>query len=123
MQGGNELKEAYKNMKREAKVAVAKAKNEAYKEWYDKMGTEEGERMIYEVENKGQDQEKDIGEVNVIKDQTGDMLTDEANIKERWREYFSNLSNVENVREQLGEIIAVEAPVHEISREEVNKAI
>ena len=35
MQGGNELKEAYKNMKREAKVVVAKAKNEAYKEWYD----------------------------------------------------------------------------------------
>ena len=27
-------------MKREAKAAVAKAKNEAYKEWYDKMGTE-----------------------------------------------------------------------------------
>ena len=25
MQGGNELKEAYKNMKREAKAAVAKA--------------------------------------------------------------------------------------------------
>ena len=37
MQGGNELKEAYKNMKREAKAAVAKGKNEAYKESYDKM--------------------------------------------------------------------------------------
>ena len=49
MQGGNDLKEAYKNTKREAKAAVAKAKNEAYKEWYDKMGTEEGERMIYMV--------------------------------------------------------------------------
>ena len=32
-------------MKIEAKAAVAKAKNEAYKEWYDKMGTEEGEWM------------------------------------------------------------------------------
>ena len=31
MQGGHELKEAYKNMKRGAKAAVAKAKNEAYK--------------------------------------------------------------------------------------------
>ena len=49
MQGGNELKEAFENMKREAKAAVAKAKNEAYKEWYDKMGTEEGERTIYKV--------------------------------------------------------------------------
>ena len=49
MQDGNELKEDYKNTKREAKAAVAKAKNETCKEWYDKMGTEEGERMIYKV--------------------------------------------------------------------------
>ena len=47
MQDGNELKEAYKKTKREAKAAVGKAKNEAYKEWYDEMGIEEGERMIY----------------------------------------------------------------------------
>ena len=26
---------------------------EAYKEWHDKMGTEEGERMIYKVAKKG----------------------------------------------------------------------
>ena len=52
MQGGNELKDAYNNMKREAKATVAKAKNEADKEWHDKMGTEEGERMIYNVANQ-----------------------------------------------------------------------
>ena len=51
------------------------------------------------------------------------MLTDEVKIKERWREYFSNLLNVENAREQLGEVPAVEGPVQEISREEVKKAI
>ena len=57
MHGGNELKEAYTKMKREAKAAVAKAKNEAYKEWYDKMGTEEGGMMIYKAaKHKGQDQ-------------------------------------------------------------------
>ena len=123
MQGGNELKEACKNMKREAKVAVAKAKNEAYKEWYDKMGTEEGERLIYKVAKQRARSRRDIGEVNVIKDQTGDMLTDEVKIKERWREYFSNLLNVENAREQLGEVPAVEGPVNEISREEVKNAI
>ena len=71
MQGGNELKEAYKNMKRETKAAVAKYTNEAYKEWYDKMGTEEGERMIYKVTKQRASSRKEIGEVNVIKDQTG----------------------------------------------------
>ena len=80
MQGEDELKEAYKNTKREAKAAVAKAKNEAYKEWYDKMGTEEGERLIYKVTKQRARSRRDIGEVNVIKHQTGDMLTDEAKI-------------------------------------------
>ena len=50
------------------------------------------------------------------------MLIDEVKIKERWREYFSNLLNVENAREQLGEVPA-EGAVQEISREEVKKAI
>ena len=123
MQGGNELKDAYKNPKKDAKAAVAKANNEAYKEWYDKMGTEEGERMIYKVAKQRARSRIDIGEVNGIKDQIGEMPTDEVKIKERWREYFSNLLNVENAREQLGEVPTVEGPVQEISSEEVKKAI
>ena len=47
---------------------------------------------------------RDTGEVNVIKDQIGEMLTDEVKIKEGYREYFSNQLNVENTREQLGEV-------------------
>ena len=78
--------------------------------------------MIYKVEKRTRSI-RDIGEVNVIKDQIGEMLTDELNTKERWREYFSNLLNVENAREPLGEVPAVEGPVQEISREEVKKAI
>ena len=114
MQGGNELKEAYKTTKREAKAAVAKAKHEAYKEWYDKMGTEGGERMIYRVAKQRAMSRKDTGEVNVIKYQIGEMLADEVKIKERWRKYFSNLLNVENAREQHGEVPTVEGPVQEL---------
>ena len=110
-------------MKREAKAAVAIAKNEAYKELNDKMGKEEGERRIYKVAKQRARSRRDTGEVNVIKDQIGEMLTDEVKIKERWREYFSNLLNVVNAREQLGEVPAVEGPVQEISREAVKKAI
>ena len=119
MHGGNELKEAYKNPKRE-KAAVAKAKTRHTKSG---MGTKEGERMIYKVAKQRARSRREIGEVNVIKDQIGELLPDEVKIKERWREYFSNLLNVENVREQLGEVPAVEVPVQEILREEVKKAI
>ena len=72
MQGGNELKEVYKNMKRKAKAAVANAKNEACKEWYNKKGTEEGELMINKVARQRARSRRDIGEENVIKDQTGE---------------------------------------------------
>jgi len=54
-------------MKREAKATVAKHKKEAKKEWYDKMGTEEGERMIYKVAKQRARAKRDIGEVNAIK--------------------------------------------------------
>ena len=55
-------------MKRKAKAAVAKAKTETSEEWYDKMGTKEGERMINKVEKQRASSRRDIGEVNVIKD-------------------------------------------------------
>ena len=87
------------------------------------MGTEEGERMIYKVAKQKERSRRDIGEVNVIKDQIREMLTDEVKIKGRWREYFSNLINVENATEQLGDVPVVEGPVQEISREELKKAI
>ena len=87
MQGGNELKEAYKNMKREAKAAVAKAKTEAYKQWYDKMRTDEGERMIYKMAKQRARSRKDTGEVSVIKDQIGEMLRGEVKIKKRGRKW------------------------------------
>ena len=63
------------------------------------METEDGEQMIYKVTKQWARSRRDIGEVNVIKDQIGEMLTDDVKIKERWREYFSNLLNIENARE------------------------
>ena len=51
------------------------------------------------------------------------MLTHDVKINETWRDYFNNLLNVENDREQLGEVPTVEGPLQEISREEVKKAV
>ena len=48
-------------MKRDAKAAVAKTKNEAYKEWYDKTKTSEGERMICKVAKQRARSRRDIG--------------------------------------------------------------
>ena len=58
-------------MKRKEKAEVAKAKPEAYKQWYDKTGTDEGEWIIYKVAKQRTRSRRDIGEVNAIKDQMG----------------------------------------------------
>ncbi|XP_063601647.1 uncharacterized protein LOC134777717 [Penaeus indicus] len=42
----------------------------------------------------------DVRQIKVIKDEDGRTLTDDAEIKERWRAYFRKLLNEENPREE-----------------------
>ena len=116
-------KEEYKSAKKKAKVAVAKAKDNAYKKWYDKLGTKEGEDMIYRIKKQRAEKRRDITETLVIKDKNGKVLTEERKIKERWREYFNKLLNTENEREELEEIQPVEGPATNITEREVKDAM
>ena len=43
----------------------------------------------------------------------------DEDIKKRWKEYFEQLLNTENEREELGEVQNVEGPVMEIKEAEV----
>ena len=122
-EGGTEAKVEYKKLKREAKRIVAKAKSEAHRDWYEKLGTKEGEKIIYRVAKQRKNERKDIGELSVIKDQTGKLVIAEEKVKERWGEYFDNLLNVENTREQLEEMAEVEGPIKLVTRKEVKEAI
>ena len=88
----------------------------------NKIGTEEGELMIYKGAKQRARSRRDVGEMNMIKDKIGEMHTDEVNITERWRKYFSKILNVENAWEQLGEVPIVEGPLQEIFTEEEKKA-
>lgn len=38
---------------------------------------------------------QDLGKIGVIKDSKGNLLQDEQQIKERWKEYFNTLLNAE----------------------------
>jgi len=62
--------------------------------------------------------------INTIKDRDGTILTDEKLIKERWKSYFEELLNVvENPRDPLEQVEAVEGPEDEISRTAIEKAV
>ena len=49
MQRDEESKQEYKEMRREAKKEVAKAKNNAYDKLYQEADSNEGERTLYRL--------------------------------------------------------------------------
>ncbi|GFS06054.1 retrovirus-related Pol polyprotein LINE-1 [Elysia marginata] len=118
--GTDQLKEVYKEKKKEAKRTVAKAKEEGYKEWYENLDTREGEKTIYRIAKQRAEAKRDIKE---IKDQQGEVLTGGEKIKERWRKYYTTLLNKENQRDELEDIPPVEGPTEELTRKEIIDAI
>ncbi|XP_063595374.1 uncharacterized protein LOC134772337 [Penaeus indicus] len=87
------------------------------------METKEGERIIYKVTRQRTQSRQDVGEVSVIKDKNGVLLTEENKVKERWREYFSNLLNVENEWDPLQDCPPAEGPLPDINEKEVEEAM
>nr|GEY09376.1 hypothetical protein [Tanacetum cinerariifolium] len=85
-------KERYKVAKREAKIAVAKAKDKAYEDLYKKLDSKEGVNEIYKIA-KARERRRDIGNVKYIKDEGSRTIVREEDIRTRGGEYFSSLFN------------------------------
>ena len=52
-----------------------------------------------------------------------DVLTGEKEVKDRWKEYFEELLNIENERDDMEESGLVYGPVEEFSVAEVKNAV
>ena len=116
-------RERYKQAKKKAKRAVAIAKSSAYRDWYEKLDTPEGEKIIYRVAKARNKMRKDVGDIAIIKDQNGNILIKEDDIKRRWQEYFTNLLNTQNEYGELCEALPVEGPIPNVSVGEIDIAI
>ncbi|GJR45109.1 retrovirus-related pol polyprotein LINE-1 [Tanacetum coccineum] len=62
-------KERYKVAKKEAKIAVAQAKDKAYEDLYRKLDSKEGANDIYKIAKARERKRMDIGNVRYIKDE------------------------------------------------------
>ncbi|GJR65405.1 cleavage/polyadenylation specificity factor, 25kDa subunit [Tanacetum coccineum] len=82
-------KERYKVAKKEAKIAVAQAKDKAYEDLYRKLDSKEGANDIYKIAKARERKRMDIGNVRYIKDEGGRTIVREEDIRKRWGEYFS----------------------------------
>ncbi|GKB67518.1 hypothetical protein Tco_0928930, partial [Tanacetum coccineum] len=66
-------------------------KEKAYEELYKKMDSKEGANNIFKIEKAQERRRRDLGDICFIKDEGGQTITDEEEIKKRWGEYFSSL--------------------------------
>ena len=97
----DEDKEEFKEANKRAKREVAKAKESAYKDLYDKLDSIEGKNIIYKLSTTRERRTRYLTDIAYIKDSNGTILTDEDEIKARWKESFETLLHVENETEEL----------------------
>ncbi|XP_071704477.1 uncharacterized protein [Rutidosis leptorrhynchoides] len=83
--------ERYKEAKREAKKAVARAKEKAYEDLYMKLNSKEGANDIYRIAKARERRRRDLDNIKFIKNEGGQTLVKEDEIRKRWEEYFSSL--------------------------------
>ena len=65
------MKKVSRSTRSKAKREVAKAKNKAYDELYEKLDTKEGEKDLYRLARQRDRAGKDVLQVQVIKDANG----------------------------------------------------
>lgn len=119
-----ESRREYKQMRQEAKREVAKAREEAGEDLYERLNTREGEKDLHRLARQRDRAGKDVQHVRIIKDANGNMLTDDASVLNRWKEYFHELMNVENMREEREEVaVRVNGEIHRITEDEVRRAL
>ncbi|XP_071699213.1 uncharacterized protein [Rutidosis leptorrhynchoides] len=83
--------ERYKEAKREAKKAVAQAKERAYEDLYKKLDSKEGANDIYRIAKARERRRRDLDNIKFIKNDAGQTLVKEEEIRKIWEEYFSSL--------------------------------
>ncbi|XP_071688128.1 uncharacterized protein [Rutidosis leptorrhynchoides] len=95
--------ERYKEAKREAKKAVAIAKDKAYEDLYRKLDSKEGANNVYRIAKARERRSRDLVNVKYIKDEAGQSIVREDLIRKRWEEYFASLFSRERP-DQNGEL-------------------
>nr|GEU36049.1 hypothetical protein [Tanacetum cinerariifolium] len=89
------VKERYKVAKREAKIAVANAKDKAYKDLYEKLDFKEGANDIYKIANAQERRRMDIGNVRYIKDEGGRRAVRSSSPHMHYECYYSRINKGE----------------------------
>ena len=114
---------AYKKANKQTKIEVEKAKSKAYENLYSSLSEEDGQRKAIRIAKQKNKEAQDVYQAKRIKGSGGQILTREAQIRERWKEYYQQLMNVENPRVKREVEVAEEKGVDTVKEEEVAAAM
>ncbi|KAL1446119.1 hypothetical protein WDU94_000032 [Cyamophila willieti] len=118
-----DLRKAYKESKRNAKQAIAEAKDEAQSKLYEELEHPQNALQIFKIAAQRREKSKSIRTPKYIEDKDGKLLTREKDICERWKEYYCELLNEENPRTIREHQAPTYGPIEEINESEVYIAI
>ena len=79
--------------------------------------------MIYKLSKTRERRTRDLTDIADIKDSNGSILTDEEDIKARWKESFETLLNVENERDDLDPTDPVHGPMPSVNDTDIKKQL
>ena len=98
---------------------MAKAKCKAYDDLYTSLEEKDGQLNAMRIAKHKNRESQDMYQAKQMKNDVGQVLLDDEDIKERWRSYFKQLVNVENDRKERVVEPGEETAVEEIKEEEV----
>lgn len=91
--GSDEDHERYKTAKKIAKQTVARARARHADDFYNRLEQVNDERELFRTARQRFTNSIDVRYTKYIKDKHGHILTSNADINARWREYYSQLLN------------------------------
>jgi len=119
----------YRNTKKEAKKAVAVAKNNIYERIFHRLNAKGGENEVFKLARARERRSRDVSGVRCIKDEDGRVLVEDAKVQGRWQGYFCKLFNGEDLDvSRHTKLLAQEEQQYyrlsqPITREEVKEAL
>ena len=87
----------YRIVRKEAKKAVAVAKNNAYEMVYQRLNSKGGKNEVFKLARARERRTRDLSSVRCMKDDDGRVLVEEAKVEERRQGYFCKLFNGEGL--------------------------